>query len=671
LKSIPISRRSAERLVALGALLAAAFAVTASPAAAATIPAGGIAIEHASLDWAGNQLLQGESEPHAGVNYFSAGVSDGTGATYSAQVGDVSIYNVSAGGTETPATWATRGEHTSTGSTQIVRLSNGVGRIEADGSAKIDWTGSFSVNFYAGAVPFTITDPELIVAADGAGELTGTIMGCAASMGGPGCNSLAPAHVEVATFSGAHIDPEEALTVDPDYAGVEVETTGASTPQNRTVAGWGAWPQSFVDYQIETGLSSYWYSSGHEDTLKVPLPFVVDFTPPVAVDHASLDWTGNELMQAEVHGFKNYFSAGASDGKEATYKGSEGNAEVYLEGSKSIATWATHESYGPGTGERQLVHLSDGTGEFEQYGAAEIGWDGAYSVNFYGGLAPFTIEAPTLVVNEDGTGELMATLVGCEASMADPDECSPFTPVEEVQVATFSGAEISGDELTVIPEYAGVAITTSPQFPQDRTIGGWGSWPQSFVDFQEETGLAPFFYSAGFPEDSQKSPSPFLVDFAGHELSLGAGEEEGTPGGGGTGAGGGSGGQASQGASTTAKRPGTGKPAKLKLGRKRVKLRAGGVVKVATIACPAAGTVCRTVVPSRVAVKIGGKRYALTVIAPKRIGAGRSGAIKVRLSRGARKALGGKKAALRIRVGLVANGVSTKHVVKVKIVGRR
>lgn len=277
--SIPIWRRWSRRLAALGAL-AAAFAVCASPAAAATIPAGGMAVEHASLDWSGNQLLQGESEPHVGVNFFSAGVSDGTEATYSAQLGNVSIYNVSASGAETPATWATRGEHTSAGSKQIVRLTEGVGRIEADGSAKIDWAGSFSVNFYAGLVPFTITDPELVVGADGAGRLTGTIVGCEASMGGSGCSPLAPAQVTVATFSGAHVDPEEALTIDPDYAGVEVETVGAPIPQNRTVEGWGSWPQSFVDYQIETGLSSYWYSSGHEDAQKAPLPFIVDFKGP-------------------------------------------------------------------------------------------------------------------------------------------------------------------------------------------------------------------------------------------------------------------------------------------------------------------------------------------------------------------------------------------------------
>ena len=73
------------------------------------------------------------------------------------------------------------------------------------------------------------------------------------------------------------------LTVAPNYAGVAVETTEGSTPQDRETAGWGAWPQSMVTFQDQTGLSSYFYSSGSgEDAKKPPLPFVVDFKGPTA-----------------------------------------------------------------------------------------------------------------------------------------------------------------------------------------------------------------------------------------------------------------------------------------------------------------------------------------------------------------------------------------------------
>jgi hypothetical protein len=267
-------------------LSAIVLLVSAASAAAASIPAGGVAIDHASLDWTGSQVMQ-TAPPFGGSNYFSAGVSDGTEATYSAQTGNVAVYQVSSTDTETLATYGTRAEHITSGGKQLIRLSDGVGKVEADGSAKVDWTGSFSVNFYGGLAPFTITDPELSIAADGKGELIGTIAGCEGSMGGGACEPLPSAPVTVATFSGIQVNPEEALTVTPDYAGVEVEATPA---QNRTATGWGAWPQSMVSYQVETGLSSYFYSSGSgSDSKKPPLPFTVDFkgkipavvTPPV------------------------------------------------------------------------------------------------------------------------------------------------------------------------------------------------------------------------------------------------------------------------------------------------------------------------------------------------------------------------------------------------------
>lgn len=266
-RSLPI----ALLLSAIALLVGAASAAAANP-----IPAGGVAIDHASLDWTGSQIMQSALIPNT-ANYFSAGVSDGSEATYSAQTGNVAVYQVSSSGTEALATYATRGEHLTSGGRQLVRLSDGVGRVEADGSAQVDWAGSFSVNFYGGLVPFTITDPQLTVAADGNGELTGTIVGCAANMGGGPCTPLPSAPVTVATFAGVHINPEEVLTVNPDYAGVEVET-GSGTAQKREGEGWGAWPQSMVTYQEDTGLSSYWYSSGSgSDPKKPPLPFVVDF----------------------------------------------------------------------------------------------------------------------------------------------------------------------------------------------------------------------------------------------------------------------------------------------------------------------------------------------------------------------------------------------------------
>ena len=83
----------------------------------------------------------------------------------------------------------------------------------------------------------------------------------------------------LATFSGVQIDPAGKVAIAPGYAGVEVSVPAGFPAQNRTIEGWGAWPQPFVDFHVETGLAPYWYSSGGAaDAFKAPDPFVVDFT---------------------------------------------------------------------------------------------------------------------------------------------------------------------------------------------------------------------------------------------------------------------------------------------------------------------------------------------------------------------------------------------------------
>lgn len=124
-------------------------------------------------------------------------------------------------------------------------------------------------------------------------------------------------------------------------------------------------------------------------------------------------------------------------------------------------------------------------------------------------------------------------------------------------------------------------------------------------------------------------------------------------------------------ATTTILAPTVTSPAKLKVGKANLKLGAGGVVTVATLACPVGGTACETTVPKRLAAKIGGKRYVLTVSAPKSIAAGKSAAIKVRLPKAAREALGVKKLGVKFQVSLEANGKTTKRAVKVTIAGKK
>jgi hypothetical protein len=291
-----------------------------------TIPPGGIDVTMASLDWLGNEEVQ-SAPPFGGSNYMSAGLSGGTEATYRASDGNAAVYEVSATGTETLATWATRAAHVSNGGRQLARLSAGRGHINADGTGSVAWKGSFSVNFYGGLVPFTIADPEIYFGGDGTGYLSATLEGCSSSMVNPNeCTALEPRREAIiATFQGVTLDPFGKMTIQPDYAGVEVEVGEGGTPQNREVAGWGAWPGEFVGFQLQTGLSSYWYSSGGAaDAKKPPLPLTVDFggTPTPETEPEAPGGGGAETPGEVTKPEESKPDAGGSDGSSAKSEGS-------------------------------------------------------------------------------------------------------------------------------------------------------------------------------------------------------------------------------------------------------------------------------------------------------------------------------------------------------------
>lgn len=154
--------------------------LTVTPEPEAEPPSEELSLDGVSLDWSGSPELQRKA-PNMQPNYLSAGVSDGTEATYRASSDGVGVLHVTPSGDETGATWATRSAQTAGAVEQVVRLIDGHAEIETDGSALVTWGGSFSVNFYGGLVPFTLADPELTVDADGNGTLSADLSGYGAS----------------------------------------------------------------------------------------------------------------------------------------------------------------------------------------------------------------------------------------------------------------------------------------------------------------------------------------------------------------------------------------------------------------------------------------------------------------------------------------------------------
>lgn len=90
------------------------------------------------------------------------------------------------------------------------------------------------------------------------------------------------------------------------------------------------------------------------------------------------------------------------------------------------------------------------------------------------------------------------------------------------------------------------------------------------------------------------------------------------------------------------------------------------LARLATLRCPTGG-LCRVTAPKRVRVRIAGKRYTLTVLAPKTIRAGRHATLRVRLPRAAMVPLRGRKATVTVRVAVVHQGRRTARTVKVAI----
>lgn len=245
---------------------------------ATPVPQEARTIKDAQLRWSINDQLQ-KRPPVGGVNYLTAGISDGKKGTYSASDGAVAIKIIN-GDSVTSPTWNTKANFLRMGNAQqVVEFSGGQGVVNPDGSATIAWEGSMSFNFFGGLSVFSITNPRLVVNSGGTGELRGDLSGYGSDRIKLTKRPLAPRQdMQIATFKNVHIDGTGSVVVSPEFAGREIDVDPGQKPQIRSGAGWGAWPQEFVDFQFETGLSSFWYTSGGStDAAKAPHPITIGF----------------------------------------------------------------------------------------------------------------------------------------------------------------------------------------------------------------------------------------------------------------------------------------------------------------------------------------------------------------------------------------------------------
>ncbi len=94
-----------------------------------------------------------------------------------------------------------------------------------------------------------------------------------------------------------------------------------------------------------------------------------------------------------------------------------------------------------------------------------------------------------------------------------------------------------------------------------------------------------------------------------------------------------------------------------------------GGVDVAKLTCRS--TACKVKAPKRARVKISGKLFRAKVLAPKSLRAGASGRVRIKLPRAAIERLVGRRAVVKLRLVVEANGKRTAKTVRVEIRGGR
>lgn len=262
-------------------------------------PSSGAKVKNAQLRWGFNNESNNRAFAPGTYNFFSAGKIPNPGqggqtlpeSDWKQKAGAVRIEKYDAdAGKYLPATWAglttdsngdtiTSPTNSQFSNHQVV-LGMGKGTLNRKKArAQIKWQGKFTVIYYSGYSFFYVANPVLNVK-KGVGTLTATLSGYASSMEDSSKWVKIPAtKVTLAKLGKVNLSKARGFTVTPKYKKVKVKVPNNATAQVRSGGSWGAFPQSYVDYQLRAGTGSYWYSSGGAtDKYKVTLPLSLSYS---------------------------------------------------------------------------------------------------------------------------------------------------------------------------------------------------------------------------------------------------------------------------------------------------------------------------------------------------------------------------------------------------------
>lgn len=265
----------------------------------------------------------------------------------------------------------------------------------------------------------------------------------------------------------------------------------------------------------------------------VPFTVAANRSGPTTIDNAVLRWGfSHEAGNGAFFGGCNFLTAGRipdiGHGEVLTpdrYSAQSGPVSIEKPGASGTYELARYETRctdrngkpvdsnvnSPFT-DAQLV-IVGGAGTVDpSTNSGTIQWKGDFSVAFYGGLTFWYGSDPKLTV-ENGVGTLTATASGYGTDMDDLSKWVPIPP-REIVLGTLHGVTMRSDGFTVSPDYVGVKIAQGEQVARDGTNGSyWGSFPQSFVDFQQLTGQFSYWFTSGGRQDPGKVAAPLTVGF--------------------------------------------------------------------------------------------------------------------------------------------------------------
>lgn len=163
------------------------------------------------------------------------------------------------------------------------------------------------------------------------------------------------------------------------------------------------------------------------------------------------------------------------------------------------------------------VVINGGRGQVDvDKGTATISWKGTWSVVYYSGMVFYTVTDPALSVTKN-SAKVEATLGGFKSDQQNPDLWVPMKS-RKVVIADLPRKQVdlkAKGGFNVTPAYTGVKVRTSGGIPaQLTTESWWGSFPQSFVDFQSSVGSGAYWYSSGGAADRFKPTLPMTISYA-------------------------------------------------------------------------------------------------------------------------------------------------------------